>query len=259
MAQRLGFFRLPPETENAQKIGWLDVAGAFALYFLVGQLLLLHLFRSAFSEKETEGWPILWSALLSALALALYNLCCTPAVRAQVWREGALLETFSQKANSFVRGAAAWLLAFPWVFFNMQLANIVNQVWHFGPPEEQVAVKLLKQSSEEPLLLLPMLFSVIFIAPWMEELLFRGFLQSWLKQSFGRFSAILLSALLFALFHYAAEQRYENAPILSSMLILGCFLGFLKEKERSLWAPIGLHVTFNLIGSFFILMVEKNV
>jgi len=122
-----------------------------------------------------------------------------------------------------------------------------------GPPVDQAAVRILKKSAEQPIQLLLMLFSVVFVVPWTEELLFRGYLQSWLKQIFGRFPAVLLSALLFALFHYAAEQKHENGAILSSILVLGIFLGYAKERMDSLWAPIGLHTAFNGIGSLLIL------
>ena len=92
------------------------------------------------------------------------------------------------------------------------------------------------------------LFTIILLAPLIEEILFRGFLQTFIRQHLGSRQAIGITSLLFALFHYAPEQGLGNIPIVGSLLVLALFLGFVYEKRGSLLAPITLHACFNSIS-----------
>jgi hypothetical protein len=134
------------------------------------------------------------------------------------------------------------------VLFTGQLLGIlVNDIGGIAPVE-QIPVQSVKLAADDPQLFALTAVAVIVVAPWLEELLFRGFLQSWLRSAIGAKSAIAVSSLIFASFHFSMSLGFNNLEILGSLFLLSCYLGFLYERQNSLWAPIVLHSTFNGIN-----------
>ena len=97
---------------------------------------------------------------------------------------------------------------------------------------------------------------VTFLAPCIEETLFRGFLQSYIRQYLGPKLSIVISSFCFALFHYSSEQGLANISIIGSLFSLAFFLGFIYEKRGSLLAPIILHSAFNTISAINLYFLE---
>lgn len=83
------------------------------------------------------------------------------------------------------------------------------------------------------------IYSVVFAAPFAEELIFRGLLQSWLSRRIGAYGAIAVTAGCFALMH--ASTWPDPIPL----LVLATGLGLTYQRTGSLWAPITLHAAFN--------------
>ena len=157
----------------------------------------------------------------------------------------------------FGLGIFTWILSFPVVsIINDFVDKTLKSLYHYNHIEQN-AVKFVKVALGSPLSLIFALLSVLVCAPLIEEFLFRGVLQTYLKKRLGTVSAILLSALSFALFHYSSSQGIENISLIISLFILGGYLGFLYEKQGSLWAPIGLHISFNLISALRILLFPE--
>jgi membrane protease YdiL (CAAX protease family) len=152
-------------------------------------------------------------------------------------------------------GIAAWFVSFPVVLaFSDGLSLILWHIFHH-PLVEQVVVQHLRQIMAHPLLFGLTALFVVTIVPLTEEFLFRGLLQTWLKHKFHNTSiAIILSSLVFALFHYSSHQGITNIELLSSLFLLSCMLGYIYERQRSLWASVGLHSFFNLMS---LLMIFK--
>lgn len=73
--------------------------------------------------------------------------------------------------------------------------------------------------------------------PIMEETIFRGFLQSSAVKILGRGGGLLLTSLAFGLIH---------GPLYAfPMVVMGLFLGSLRERTEGLAAPILIHVLHN--------------
>jgi uncharacterized protein len=122
-----------------------------------------------------------------------------------------------------------------------------------------VAVQLAGVSPESPLpptgtnegLLLHLLAGAV-LAPFYEEVLFRGFaLRVWL-QSHGARAAIIRSSVLFVIAHvlFVGADRFQDAVALAfvggvARIPVSLTLGWLYVRTGSLWAPIGLHAAFN--------------
>jgi membrane protease YdiL (CAAX protease family) len=92
---------------------------------------------------------------------------------------------------------------------------------------------------------------VIFIAPIVEEIFFRGFVYPAFRKKMGVVWGILLSALVFTLFHL---EPYQIPPL----LVIGAILAFIYERTRSLVPVIILH---GLNNAFYmlVLMVFMNI
>ena len=81
------------------------------------------------------------------------------------------------------------------------------------------------------------LMGVIAAIP--EETIFRGILQPTLQNKIGRCSGILLTALIFAVYH--VQFRFALPQIISHTCH-GLILGLLRERTGTLWAPATAHV-----------------
>jgi hypothetical protein len=100
--------------------------------------------------------------------------------------------------------------------------------------------------------LLVQLIAGAIIAPIAEEIVFRGFAVSAWQRSIGAQRAIVRATLLFALAHVVAIEASSFgegigliAVGMGTRLPVAYTLGLLFVRRESLWAPIGLHATFN--------------
>lgn len=92
---------------------------------------------------------------------------------------------------------------------------------------------------------------IVCIAPFVEEVLFRGLVFGCLKGK-SRAVAYVLSCLLFALFH--VWSFLADGPTLAGFLVMAQYLapGFVLawsyDRSGTLWTPIGLHALFNALA-----------
>ena len=85
------------------------------------------------------------------------------------------------------------------------------------------------------------MITVCFIAPFIEEMLFRGIILKGFLRNYSRFNSVLLSAALFAIYHFNLLQLVDA-------FILGIFFGWLYAATGSLWPSIFAHFLFNLVS-----------
>ncbi len=78
------------------------------------------------------------------------------------------------------------------------------------------------------------------VAPFCEEIYFRGFLYPAFRKNFGVLSALFLTSFLFALAHL---EIYSFIPI----MVIGWMLAYIYEKTKSIFTVIFLHAVYNLI------------
>jgi membrane protease YdiL (CAAX protease family) len=97
----------------------------------------------------------------------------------------------------------------------------------------------------------------ILLTPWLEELVFRGYLQSTLVAAGGRFAYVnCLGAALFLLVHALgwAFQGVLGANLLSvypvSIVGLSLLLGLVRHRTGSLLAAVTLHTANNVFATF---------
>ena len=95
------------------------------------------------------------------------------------------------------------------------------------------------------------LLIVIFLAPFVEEVLFRGLVFGNLK-SRSRALAYVVSCLLFALLHVwqfaVVKQDVTYFLLMIQYLVPGLVLAWAYDHSGTLWASIGLHAAANALS-----------
>jgi membrane protease YdiL (CAAX protease family) len=249
-AVKRGSLKLPEE-EWVVPIRLFHVLGAFAIYFLI--TLVISSVAIALLKKQImihfmafSNWLNFSVSFLVFLSLFLYTKNLSSSLRM------GLIQRPSQPYSLFKDIGAAfsiWIIAFPLVlFFNQILELIIAQAFHLPQLPDQIAVKFLKSTFESPFYFTLATLSIIVLAPLIEETLFRGFLQSYIRQHLGPRQAICITSVCFSLFHYSAGQGLGNVSIILSLFLLSLFLGFLYEKRGSLRSPMILHGLFNAVS-----------
>jgi membrane protease YdiL (CAAX protease family) len=86
---------------------------------------------------------------------------------------------------------------------------------------------------------------VILVAPFIEELIFRGFFQRILEYRYKDITkAVLLSALAFAIVHF-------NPWWIVQIYIIGVFMGYVAWRTNSIWISFIIHAVNNGISVWF--------
>lgn len=93
----------------------------------------------------------------------------------------------------------------------------------------------------------------VTLAPIVEELLFRGFLQPVLVESFGVFSGILATSILFGGMHLMQNAFVWQSGVL--ITVVGFVLGVIRHISGSTRASAITHVAYNSLP-FFVLLIS---
>ena len=73
-----------------------------------------------------------------------------------------------------------------------------------------------------------------------EELAFRGFIQSSLMRVLGTYESVFVSALMFGILHL-------SIPSMPHLFLIGVVLGWLRVRTGSLYPGMLMHLTHNLL------------
>jgi membrane protease YdiL (CAAX protease family) len=93
----------------------------------------------------------------------------------------------------------------------------------------------------------------VFLSPFAEEILFRGFILNRLNESLSFWKSNLISAFLFVLAHvpyWVSKNGFSPRVIrdLANVFVLGLLFGWLMKKANSLWPAIGAHIANNFLS-----------
>jgi membrane protease YdiL (CAAX protease family) len=113
---------------------------------------------------------------------------------------------------------------------------IVTNVFNIFPSDNKIEELVASKSVSTTILLIV----VSIIAPFCEEIFFRGFLFQAFKKSWGTFSGLFISSFLFAAAHL---ELYNFIPLMA----IGWILAYIFHKTKSLIPTIFLHAVYNLI------------
>ena len=240
-----GAFRDAPPRRG--RLGLFDLLVAFGLMILGGSVAAVLMQRIGPVDSGNGAGAMLWRMLASQagmLPAILYTL-----IRAAAAMEGGL-GGFGLGVRRPVRAVSIAVLGAA-VVIPLTLAAssvIVMVLTALGRQPPMIAHETLRVLVESPWgpARWGLILSAVLLAPVLEEILFRGLLQTSLLHSGvvgGRWGVILIASALFALIH----AGIADPQALPTLFVLAVGLGYAYERSGSLWAPIGIHAIFNTL------------
>jgi len=255
-----GLFSLPltnkpkegaPNTYQLIVIFGIYLGMAYLITPLLGRIIV-SLSPDNIPSMGAMGWLQFFSLSTTFLLFFLFCLRQDRTAMKKIWKDNSRPGARSIFYD-FGMGVLTWIISFPLIVLIGQLSDLLVLLVFGVRNYEQVAVRYLKTTLESPSMLAMAIGTILIAAPIMEEFLFRGCLQNWFKRFAGTKAAIPLASLCFALFHLAPSQGVGNISLFISLFAFACYLGFIYERQGSLFASIGLHMTFNAVSTIRIL------
>jgi membrane protease YdiL (CAAX protease family) len=218
------------------------LSGRAAAVVLLGWFLAFFL-SSTLMSQLLHPWP--WARwMVGPLAYALH---AAVGVTLLCWTEGIGFPALWRRvAPGRVGQDLAWGVGFLALAVLMVMVVALVSGWILQPdqsPQRDLQELLRGLSGWGPSLV--MFLTVAGLAPFFEELLFRGFLLPVLARRQPMAAALAVSALAFGAIHL----QPAGLPILST---LGLVLGLAMRHSGSLRTPIFVHACWN--GGLFLLM-----
>jgi CAAX protease family protein len=153
------------------------------------------------------------------------------------------LRRFDRRALTEFASGALW--AGPVIIATIPVALILGEFFPVQP------VSPLPATGDNVGFAIQLLAGAV-VAPVAEELLFRGFATTAWARTYGARRGLIQAALCFALVHIinisggSAGEAFGLVVVgFATRIPVALALGWLVLRERSIWAPIGLHATFN--------------
>lgn len=129
------------------------------------------------------------------------------------------------------------------MFLNSAAALLLSLFVSTGNPNDSSVAEMARSSSGLTASM------TIYLAPIVEELLFRGFLFSSLRKR-GRAAAYVTVTLFFALYHLYGfiAVDFTNIIFLIQYIPAGILLCRCYERTNTVWSPIALHMLVNAVS-----------
>ncbi len=196
------------------------------------------------SQTFTDRWRGFFLGIHSS-AHATLDFASMPAQRDQFPDSGSLFISDSKcSLGNLLRWGVGgflvgWFLCWTSGLLSVWVIQLLNP--EYSVPDHPL-LQSLAQSGVSPGMVLTLWISAVIVAPLAEEIFFRGVLQTGLNNLAHRpvFSIVIVS-ILFG-FSHGGPQPHAVVP----MFLLAVVLGYSYERTGALFAPILIHVLFNL-------------
>jgi len=209
----------------------------FLVYLLVMPLLASRLFDLAgtlFGVTLTAAQRNIWYYyIMFALTLLIFH--------------EFLAHTTSYFFDAFGEAAKTWCVGLI-LFYGAN--ELLYRVCHliFGSRVNLNDVTIAAQVESVPRLTVAI---IVFFAPFIEEVLFRGLVFGCLKEK-SRFLGYAVSCILFALLHVWSLARggwsLNEVLLLAQYLVPGVAFAWAYDRSGSLWPSILLHMSVNALA-----------
>jgi uncharacterized protein len=185
-------------------------------------------------EEESTAAGLLGQAIFAAAlaGCALGFAAAAAGSMAEGWRRLGFRSFGAGIVGPILIAIAAYIVA----------ANIIVRL--SAPDQEDIAELLGAGPDAAVATVVAVGLLIVVVAPFAEEVFFRGFIFAGLRQSLSLWPAALISGLLFGLSHLALG----NLAVGIQLTVFGAILGWLYERTGTLWAPIFLHAFNNLLA-----------
>jgi membrane protease YdiL (CAAX protease family) len=226
------------ETNDAQHRNFLRARDLLVIVIIsLGATIILRWTSASVLAGAGDG--ALWQVATILVSLGLPYLSVLGAVYlvALRWRGLSWFDLGLRPAVAFWYARAIYLGIAAYLLIAMASA-LVGQLLGGLPVNPQI--KQLVPSGITLWGSLTMALMVCLVAPFIEEILFRGILYAWLRRRWGIVVSSLVSGICFSLLH--------GIPwLIPAIAVLGVLLAVIYEKSGSLWPSIVAHAIFNSV------------
>lgn len=115
------------------------------------------------------------------------------------------------------------------------------------PPEQQVLARLVDLEGSA---CVQALLVAVVVGPFLEELVFRGFLQRVLVSWLGVYNGVVATALLFAV-------GFHEFSVFLPLFALALLLGALRQASASVWTSVLVHAASNASNLALVLVFPE--
>lgn len=245
-----------PAFPKKQVVFFKNVFFTFFVYFF-SLIFSGFIFEIVFTRKNASFW--LFEIFLSSLFsfFCLFGYCLT--LNKNLLRRIFFFDKhFSMKKIPVIFFQSVFILILFYPFLQITTAFITSILERVFSVKnlfvEQTLVSRFKESYMNLKFESLFLFTVTIIVPCIEEFLFRGVMQSFLREKLSRKSGIFISSFFFSLAHFSILQGIGNIVLLINLFIFSLCIGWFYERVQSLIAPIFLHMLFNGYNSYLIIL-----
>lgn len=211
---------------------------ALLLVYFVGYLFVFQLLieRSVYTKFGSTGL-ILSDALVNACMLLFFVYLLNDWLNTQ-WK------LFRQKTQRSIRIVIYGFLALLTVtiLFSLCIAGPM----HLSEAENQVNNETMMGFNK-----IGFLFLSLMVAPFVEEIIFRGCIYHPAKKKSGMLAGAILSGLIFGILHIGASVsmgNWTNVLYIIDYGMCGVVLSYVFGESDTIWAAIFAHALFNLLG-----------
>jgi membrane protease YdiL (CAAX protease family) len=216
-------------------------AGLYFASVVVGTPLVI---LGVLDQPSDRPFVDLIGVVLQAIVVLVTVRVLVVGTGAMTWSDMGLRAKLPAVLREVAWGAA---FALPAIFVTAIAANVLVTIVG-ATPESPLP------PAGTPVGLAVNLLAGALIVPFYEELLFRGFATTAWARVVGPATAIVRTSVLFALAHIISQGGETFGQALgiavvaaATRLPIALILGWVFIRRRSLWASVGLHVTFNAI------------
>ena len=215
------------QKRSNMKKGGVPTAGD--TWFIISLVLILYIYIGSLIQADYGIWGIFGSQILIVSVPLLYA----------IYTKKSLKKTFHLKLCKPLAYVAGFILFLGVFLLENKLSNILYQLFpeEFSSTNSGLTDVLMGQGKL-------VTYMIVAFAPAIcEEMLFRGFVFSGFKNSYKKWTAIIISAIIFGVFHTSLIRLIPTA-------ILGGVFAYLVYSTGSLFSSMICHCLNNGIYVF---------
>mgnify|MGYP004707733269 CR=1 FL=1 len=131
------------------------------------------------------------------------------------------------------------------------LLNLVHMM--FVGKVSEAANQASIESMAKPSMIIGLIFMITLVAPFIEEIMFRGIIMNYITYGLPKWIKIVISGVAFGLFHVIGDTFQLFALIQYSFM--GCVLAYAYLSNNRLQSSIMVHMGNNIIASVPLLLI----
>jgi membrane protease YdiL (CAAX protease family) len=216
------------------------IFGFISLVLIQGVLALVYVPHQRMSSKQLEDFLIskpqfaIGSMLLWYAAIFFFLYVTLSVLRGHSFWETLGWRKLARTSRGMPRNPLAYLLA------GGGLSLFINLVTTRLKTPENIPIEELFKYRQTAMLFVAM---AVFVAPLVEETLFRGYLYPMFARSFGVTPGILLTGFLFGLMHGA--QLGWTWSLVALLTIVGIIFTLVRARTGTVLASFLMHLGYN--------------